>query len=254
MGAATLTPSATASASAVSIASAVPPSAPADQPPQPPLAAHDYHPGQGLTGVPAPLPSTSSFSPGSLVAGLFLAALAAAAFVMARRKRRAPRLVEILESASLGPKRAIVVARLGDEILVLGSSEGGVALLSTRPAAAFCGADPSPRSRLAAPRPDRGGWRADALERPAVQEEQLRGAFAAQPPPPAEEAAAARPPVQGAKGRVLDLLSRLKPRARPAAPAFEAALAESLEDLELRRKLAAGLSGQAGGPQSGALR
>src|SRR3990172_10780134 len=88
-----------------------------------------------LPAIPAPLPSSSTFSPGPIAAGLLLAGLAAAALVMARRRGRVPRLVEIVESASLGPRRSLVVARLGDEILLLGSSEGGVTLLSTRPAA-----------------------------------------------------------------------------------------------------------------------
>jgi hypothetical protein len=65
---------------------------------------------------------------------LLLAALAAAALVLARRRRGAPRMIQIVETASLGPKRSLVVARVGDELLLLGSSEGGIALLTARPA------------------------------------------------------------------------------------------------------------------------
>src|SRR4030042_4009978 len=73
-----------------------------------------------LTGAPAtPLPSSSAFSPGPLAAGLFLALLAAVALVMTRRRRRTTRLIDILESVSLGPTRALVVAPLGAELLVL---------------------------------------------------------------------------------------------------------------------------------------
>ena len=168
-----------------------------------------------LTGTPAALPSSSSFSPGPLAAGLFLALLAAATLVMARRRKRATRLVSILESVSLGPKRALVVARLGDELLVLGSSEGGIALLATRPAT---------------------GLLSESTDEPPQGQESC--------------GAGARPLPQGhaaSKGGVLDLLSRLKARAQPSpAPHFDALLTESLEDVELRRKLAAGLAGQAG--------
>jgi len=96
---------------------------------------------------------------GPIAAGLLLAALALAALVTARRRRRAPRLVEIVESASLGPKRTLVVARLGEELLVLGSSEGGIALLASRPApplvAAAAAPVPSCASAAARPAPRR---------------------------------------------------------------------------------------------------
>jgi flagellar biogenesis protein FliO len=105
-------------------------------------------------------------------------------------------MIRILESASLGPKRALVVARLGDELLVLGSSEAGVALLATRPAPL-----------------------ADEL-----------GAPAAAPAP-------ARAP------DLLGWLGRLRRPASAPAAGFERVLTESLEDAELRRKLAAGHAG-----------
>jgi hypothetical protein len=39
--------------------------------------------------------------------------------------------IQILETASLGPKRSLVVARVGEETLVLGTSEAGITLLKT---------------------------------------------------------------------------------------------------------------------------
>jgi flagellar protein FliO/FliZ len=153
-----------------------------------------------LTGVPSPLPTSSAFT-GPVTAGLFLGLLTVAALVMARRRRTAPRLVEILETASLGPRRSLVVARLGEEILVLGSSEGGIALLSSRPAAGLA----------------------------------------------AREAQRSAAPTTGAVSplhAVLEALSRL--RRRPAAaPPFERLITESVEDVELRRKLAQGGVGSA---------
>jgi flagellar biogenesis protein FliO len=175
-----------------------------------------------LTAIPAPLPSSSTFSPGPIAAGLLLAGLAAAALVMARRRGRVPRLVEIVESASLGPRRSLVVARLGDEILLLGSSEGGVTLLSTRPAAGLIRTQaPRTESTFGAP---------------------LFGPSDSGPPLPT-----------GRDSRLLGLLSGLRSRLgfRPrtsSAPLFDTLLTESQEDVELRRKLAAGRAGTAGSP------
>ncbi|MFY3746446.1 flagellar biosynthetic protein FliO [Anaeromyxobacter sp. Red801] len=89
--------------------------------------------------------------------GLLLAALAAAALLLARRRRAAPRHVEVLETTSLGPRRALVLARVGDEVLLLGSSEAGLALLRALPAApplpaaAPAPASPPPLPARAAP-------------------------------------------------------------------------------------------------------
>ena len=156
-------------------------------------------------GTPPPFPVASPLPARSLGVGLLLAVLAVVAWFLARRRRRAPRLVEIVESASLGPKRSLVVARMGGELLLIGSSEGGIALLSTRPA---------PPAAAEASAPARG--------EPHDPSSQPRAA-------PAALAAT--------------LLSRLDFRRRPSPPSpepFDALLAESVEDLELRRKLAAG--------------
>ncbi len=161
------------------------------------------------TGLPAPYPaSSSSFSGGSIAAGLLLVALAAAALVLARRRRNVPRLIEIVESASLGPKRSLVVARLGDEVLVLGSSEGGITLLATRSAAALASTSTTAATTATATN------------------------------------SSATPSASPVAGAALGLIDRLKRWPRPdAARSFDAALAESVEDVELRRKLAAGRAG-----------
>jgi len=165
--------------------------------------------------------SPSSFSGGSIAAGLLLAALAAVALVLARRRRNLPRLVEIVETASLGPRRSLVVARIGDELLLLGSSEGGIALLTTRPASLAAQAEAAPR----APRAIDGAMSG------------LRDALLAR-------AAPAAPPQPAAAPLRERLLARLRPRAAaPATAAVETLLAESVEDVELRRKLAAGQIG-----------
>jgi flagellar biogenesis protein FliO len=66
----------------------------------------------------------------TVIPAILLAALAVAAYWFARRRRvLVPRTIEIVETASLGPKRALVVAKVGDETLILGSSEAGITLL-----------------------------------------------------------------------------------------------------------------------------
>ncbi|HYS80774.1 MAG TPA: flagellar biosynthetic protein FliO [Anaeromyxobacteraceae bacterium] len=168
------------------------------------------------TSLPAPYPAPpSSFSGGSIAAGLLLAAMAAAALVLARRRRHQPRLVEIVESAGLGPKRSLVIVRLGDELLVLGSSEGGISLLATRPAGVLAS------TATSTPEPS-------ALSVAAPEATRSRRA----------------PTSTALAGAALGLIDRLKRWPRPeAVPSFDAALAESGEDEDLRRKLAAGRAG-----------
>src|SRR6185369_1455658 len=60
---------------------------------------------------------------GMLAAGVLLGGLAFAAFHFTRRRAKASRYIQIVESASLGPKRSIVVARVGGATMVLGASE-----------------------------------------------------------------------------------------------------------------------------------
>ncbi len=143
--------------------------------------------------------SPAAFPGGVAIPALLLAGLGMAAFLITRRRTQCTRLVEVLESQSLGARRSLVVARLGDELLVLGASEAGIHLLTTAPAPLAA------RAAAAAPAP-----------------------------------AATAP----AEGRGLGLLARLRLRPQRApAPVFDSLLGESLEDLELRRKLAVGQGG-----------
>ena len=130
----------------------------------------------------APLPGADLPGFGSLaVPAILLALLALGALLLGRRRRGGGRLVQVIESAPIGPKRSVVVCRVGDELLVLGSSEAGVALLATRPA-------------------------------PAA-------------------------PVTALEESQAGLLAKMGLSRKPG---FEELLAESTEDLELRRTLAAG--------------
>ncbi len=142
------------STAAMAAAPPPPPAAPAAAPPTPaPVVARS----SSTTALPAPFPSSDGGSSRPIAAGVLLVALAVAALVTARRRKRVSRHVEIVESASLGPKRSLVVARMGDELLLLGSSEGGITLLTTRPAPAPAGARAAPTADpvAAAPTPGR---------------------------------------------------------------------------------------------------
>lgn len=78
----------------------------------------------------APHEKSSKGLGATVIPAILLAVLAVAAYLFARRRRvLVPRTIEIVETASLGPKRALVVAKVGDETLILGSSEAGITLL-----------------------------------------------------------------------------------------------------------------------------
>jgi flagellar protein FliO/FliZ len=146
--------------------------------------------------------------PSALAApGVLLAGLAAAALVLRRRRRPSARRVQVLETTSLGPKRSLVLARFEDELLLLGASEAGIQLLRHRP-----GTEARAPAAALAEAPD------------------------FDPPPlPARE-----PP--GVLAGLVTKLRRVRPETAQA-PRFDALLAESAEDQELRRKLARGQGG-----------
>jgi hypothetical protein len=75
-----------------------------------------------------------------------LAVLAVAAYLLARRRKGAAvdRHIQILETASLGPKRTLIMARIGGETLLLGTSEAGITLLKS----GGSGAEMFPSSQL----------------------------------------------------------------------------------------------------------
>ncbi|HVP68859.1 MAG TPA: flagellar biosynthetic protein FliO [Anaeromyxobacteraceae bacterium] len=169
--------------------------------PAPPAPAPEAIP---ATPEPAPLPSFVS----ALPAISALAALGAVGLLLSRRRGGSGRrLVQVVETAHLGPKRQLVVARMDGQILLLGSSESGITLLASRPAA------------------------------PEVEAE----AKAAEASPPA----AADAPAGRFQAAVTRLFERRRDAPPPAeGSAFESMLEERSEDLELRRKLASGLAGR----------
>ena len=151
---------------------------------------------------------TSSGGHGTLLLpALLLAGLAVAAAILSRRRARLPRLVQVLETVSLGPRRSLVVAQLQGEALLIGVSEGSVSLLLTRPVVPA-----------------------------ALQPAEAHGA--PRPPPPAPELQE----TELADSATDPILARLR---SASDHAFSEVLAVTAEDLDLRRKLAARSAGSA---------
>ncbi len=195
-------------------------------PPPPPLPAV----AAGATGIPSlestrakqpgtqpnPVPASlgtldSERSNGGFILPLFaLAGLGAAAYVLSKKKARATHLVQVLETAHLGPKRSLIVARVGGQTLLLGTSETGVALLTT--------IEEDPTLQAAADRAAAGV----GLEAALADKESG-----------SSQASFLSRLIAGAHGK-----------AAKGQDAFAQMLAESAEDQDLRRKLEAGLAGR----------
>lgn len=114
-------------------------SAASPPPPAPPSAADSVvaaafqHPSIGTKSADVQSAPVSTWT--SLAApGLALVALAALAFALTRRRAKSARSITVVETASLGPKRSLVIADVMGERIVLGVSEAGISVLSTRAA------------------------------------------------------------------------------------------------------------------------
>jgi flagellar biogenesis protein FliO len=170
-----------------------------------------------LLSPPAePQAPASTASLGWLWGAGALLALGGATAWARQKKASTAHHIEILESSSLGPKRALVVARLGDELLILGTSEAGVHLLATRPVAV-----PEAFSAPAIPFPV-------AVPRSSAPTEPRPLALVG------DDALAAP-----------ETVHRRETTGPRRAASFEDLLTESAEDEHLRRQLAAGLAGRA---------
>jgi len=139
-------------------------------------------------------------------------------------------MIRIVETASIGPRRSLVVACIGGRTMVLGVSEAGVSLLDAQ-AGTMTTPPPSDRSQSA------------SLEEAALG---LRGFGHADTQ--AESAPSAQSTDDGKhEGSLLSrLFHRVQPTAETAGRAheFDELLAESLDDQELRRKLSLGEAGR----------
>ncbi len=196
--------------------------------PLPAVAASPVLTAPAAAGSAAPSEARTSLRAVALPA-LLLGALAVCAYLFARKKRGlGTRRIEILETASLGPKRSLVIARVGDETLVLGASEAGITLLQT--SAAFAGA----KAVEAA---------AAAVASSNEMDQSLVEALADVPQPDDLTASPGRATFRSIEGGLASLFGRGGvPAAARAEPKFDDILEDSVEDQELRQKLAAGMS------------
>jgi flagellar protein FliO/FliZ len=164
--------------------------------------------------------AASSRSGSSLVLAIvLLVAVAGGALALTRRRARRQGLIQILETAAIGPKRSLLVARVNGQTMVLGASEAGIALLASLEG----GIAPPIAAVMGTP--------------PHVEE---------QPDEPASTSAAeAAAEPEGEMGMLRRLFHRQpKDSSTQDAAAFRELLEESYEDQELRGKLAQGLSGK----------
>jgi flagellar biogenesis protein FliO len=149
--------------------------------------------------------------------------LAGAAFGLWKR-RSAPldRRIRILETASLGPKRALILAEVNGVTMVIGASEAGIALLTTPTPATNDGAIPS--NEAAAADEQDSSFGARATSHALAQSGALHRLFPKIGSQPAAGEAEAGE-------RAEDAL-------------FASMLAETMEDQELRQRLSNGFSGK----------
>jgi len=161
----------------------------------------------------------------SVVGAILLLVAGVALARFARRRITRERMIRIVETASIGPRRSLVVACVGNRTMVLGVSEAGVSLLDAQvpPAPLVSVADAKPNGVVE----DAAlGLRNLAVAAGFGQDEKSED--------PQHESS---------------LLGRLFHRKRRAPDGleredFDQLFSESLEDEDLRRKLAMGESGR----------
>lgn len=174
--------------------------------------------GRGTVGDSSPSGALTT-----VIAVALLVGMGIAAFLFARKRGTRQRVIHILETASIGPRRSLVVASVGGRTMVLGVSEAGVSLLDSPvslPTEAGMARTTDPREEAAQ------GLRSLSLDAGSPGQE--------------------RPAESKHEGTLLSRLFHRKPREAEGLGRedFEQLFAESMEDEELRRKLALGQSGR----------
>jgi Flagellar biosynthesis protein, FliO. len=154
-----------------------------------------------------------------VLAVVMLVAVGGGVLFLTRRRARRQGLIQILETAAIGPKRALLVARVNGQTMVLGASEAGITLLQS------LGSMTEPQVA------------AVMGNLPAVKQ---------QPEDSGPEVTIDAPSDSEGEMGVLSRLFGRRPKDSSAqdAAAFRELLEESYEDQELRNKLAQGLSGK----------
>jgi flagellar biogenesis protein FliO len=207
-------------------------------------------------GAPAlAFATSSSHGNAMMIPLLLLVAAGAGAFFVKRRQHQKTGMIQILETAQLGPKRQLVVARVNGETMILGSSEAGITCLT--------GTFRLPTEGTLSSFPNMAQM---AHTQAAALAQMTMAAHAqAQAPAPAPVAPAAAqfvpfdpPPAPQSSGNefvdeggLLTRLFRARGQEKPhenfeniELHEFDNLLQESIADQELRRKLSSGLRGK----------
>jgi flagellar biogenesis protein FliO len=203
------------------------PLAPTTQPDAPPaaVAAVESSSPSSSGNTASPNKSSSAAVP-TVLAVTLLAGLGVAATLFARRRATRVRMIRIVETASIGPRRSLVVACIGGRTMVLGVSEAGVSLLDAQAA---------PISTAAVPEKLQFASREEAAL-------DLRGLVPGHEVAPGDATEDAKH-----EGSLLSRLFRRVPAPTESAGRaheFDELLSESLEDQELRRRLSLGEAGR----------
>ena len=166
-------------------------------------------------------------------------------FLWRRKKQHRSSMIRILETASLGPKRALIIAEVNGEKMILGTSEAGITMLS--PTSMSAGPFPAETTGVAhRPAPTLAAALATAAMAPAAK---------AEPTKPhrdlPEEDIVPQPEGEGGllaklfrRRREIEAGADLDEGPSTMADDFRDLLNDSLEDEELRRRLQAGLGGR----------
>jgi len=205
--------------------------------------------------TPAPVPPTpvqevKPAIPGTtggaslLFAVLVIGGLGAAAYFFSRRRNHGGRMIKILETASIGPKRSLVVANIGGRTLILGVSEAGVTLLDTTAVA------PVP-ARLPAvePEPSLAENSVPDSERMLALRNKLMAALTggqgSRKIAETEDIPSPGEPVEKSEQGILGrIFAKSSSEAARREHDFKDILEDSYEDQELRRRLAMGVGGR----------
>jgi flagellar biogenesis protein FliO len=197
-----------------------------------------------------------SSSPVLVGAGLLAATMVA--LVLWRRKRVSQSgLIRILETASLGPKRTLVVAEVDGEKMILGTSEAGISVLTPINRTPSPWGEQTNGTQMNLP-PGFAEFSkmTNMATLAAAAAHHAASTTAAAPSIPTPIGMAAVAPAEDNEGGLLSRLFRRAPAPQNnddeddlanlgnMADEFQDLLADSIEDEELRRRLQAGIGGR----------
>jgi len=164
-------------------------------------------------------------------------------------------MIEILETAQLGPKRQLVVARVNGETMILGSSEAGITCLSGLHRLPPMGSEGTMSSIFQVNAMNQ--MQLANMNQMANMTASVQAPVAPAPAPAPQQFPEFEPPAKGPiaefrdEGGILTRLFRAKGQDKPQEKfdnielhEFDNLLQESVADQELRQKLSSGYRGK----------